>query len=123
VKAIVNVEGAGAPFSPATPWGLTDIPLEYDPPASDPSQLQSGPPRKLKNLAGIPIAYVTAEKSGRTQSPAIVAFLKKAGCDAEDFQLRDKGILGNGHFMMLENNRKQVFEAIRGWIESKPGLV
>ena len=129
VKAIVNVEGAGAPFGNGAPWGLTDVPLVYDPPASDPSQLvtrdvggyklQAEPARKLKNLAGIPIAYVTAEKSGRTQSPAIVAFLKQAGCDAEDFQLKDKSILGNGHFMMLETNRKEVFEAIRGWIEKK----
>ena len=35
------------------------------------------------------------------------------------FNLKDKGILGNGHFMMLENNRKQVFDAIRGWLEQK----
>jgi pimeloyl-ACP methyl ester carboxylesterase len=129
VKAIVNVEGAGAPFGNGTPWGLTDVPLVYDPPVSDPAQLvtrdvggyklQAEPARKLKNLEGIPIAYVTAERSGRTQSPAIVAFLKQAGCDAEDFQLRDKGIVGNGHFMMLESNRKEVFEAIRGWIEKK----
>jgi pimeloyl-ACP methyl ester carboxylesterase len=129
VKAIVNVEGGGAPFANGAVWGLTDVPLVYEPPVSDPAQLaardagayklQAEPARKLKNLAGIPIAYVTGEKSGRTQSPAIVAFLKQAGCDAEDFQLKDKGIPGNGHFMMLENNRKQVFEALRGWIESK----
>ena len=49
----------------------------------------------------------------------MVAFLKQAGCDAEALNLKDKGILGNGHFMMLESNRKQVFEAIRGWLETK----
>ncbi|HEV3331825.1 MAG TPA: alpha/beta fold hydrolase [Bryobacteraceae bacterium] len=137
VKAIVNVEGAGSPFTPQTPWGLTGIPLQYDPPVRDPKELvtvevkppegspmqpyklQAEPARKLKNLQGIPIAYVTAEQSGRTQSPAIVAFLKQAGCDAEDFQLKDHGIPGNGHFMMLETNRRQVFDAIRGWIEQK----
>jgi pimeloyl-ACP methyl ester carboxylesterase len=88
VKAIVCVEGGGAPPDP-------------------------------KNLQGIPIAYVTAEKSGRTQGPVLVASLKQAGCDAEDLQLKDRGILGNGHFMMLENNRRQVFDAIRGWLEQK----
>jgi len=119
VKAIVNVEGAGAPFTPQTPWGLTDVPLAYDPPVSDPSELQKGGTHKLKNLQGIPIAYVTAERSGRTAGPAVVAFLKQAGCDAEDFQLKDRGILGNGHFMMLENNRRLVFDVIRGWIEEK----
>src|SRR5207342_1537711 len=76
------------------------------------------PPRKLKNLLNIPTIYVVAERSGRNGAP-IVAYLKQAGVDAEEFNLKDKGILGNGHFMMLENNRRQVFDAIRGWLESK----
>jgi len=25
----------------------------------------------------------------------------------------------NGHFVMSENNRRQVFDVIRGWIEQK----
>ncbi len=91
VKAIVNVEGFGAAFDRGV----------------------------LKNLQGIPIASVSADRSGRTQGPAAVAFLKQAGCDAEELALRDKGILGNGHMMMIENNRRQVFDAIRGWIEEK----
>jgi pimeloyl-ACP methyl ester carboxylesterase len=134
VKAIVNVEGGGAPFTPGTPWGITDIPLAYDPPVSDPKdlatrevqaadgkaayKLQADPVRKLKNLQGIPIAYVTAERSTRRGEP-VVAFLKQAGCNAEDLALKDKAILGNGHFMMLETNRKQVFEVIHTWIAQK----
>ena len=39
--------------------------------------------------------------------------------DAEEFNLKDKGILGNGHFMMMENNRRQVLDAIRAWIDAK----
>jgi pimeloyl-ACP methyl ester carboxylesterase len=131
VKAIVNVEGGGGPLTPQTPWGLTAVPLAYDPPVSDPKEiasrdvtpaagqpykLQADPVRKLKNLQGIPIAYVTAERSGRDGVP-VVAFLKQAGCNAENFQLKDHGVLGNGHFMMIENNRRQVFDVIRGWIE------
>ena len=91
--------------SPQRAWGLTDVPLAFDPPVSDPKQLQtvtvnppegSGiepyqleaePARKLKNLRGILIAYLTAESSGRTQSPAVVALLKQAGSNAADFQL------------------------------------
>ena len=88
VKAIVCVEGGGAPSDP-------------------------------RNLQGIPVAYVTAERSGRTQGPSLVALLRQAGCDAEDLQLKDHGILGNSHFMMMEKNRRQVFDAIRGWIEQK----
>ena len=88
---------------------------------AQPYRLQVEPARKLKNLQGIPIVYVVAEKSGRNGEP-VGAFLKQAGCDAEVMNLKDKGILGNGHFAMLENNRRQVFDAIRGWIEQKlPG--
>ena len=78
---------------------------------------------QLENYRGFPIAVVTAENSGRTGGPAVVARLKSGGCDAEDVQLRDKVIMGNGHFMMLENNRKQVFDVIQGWLEQKLGTV
>jgi pimeloyl-ACP methyl ester carboxylesterase len=135
VKGIVNVEGAGAvPFMQGAAYGLSEQLLAYDPPVTDPSQLatvdvgaagdnpayklQKDPARKLKNFVGIPIAYVTAERSTRRGAP-VTAFLKQAGCDATDFQLKDKGILGNGHFMMLETNRKQVFDAINTWITTK----
>jgi len=93
VKAIVSVEG-----------GL---------PADDQFQPE--------NYRSFPIALVTAENSGRTGAPAAVARLKSGGCDAEDIQLKDKGLLGNGHFMMLENNRKQVFDVIASWLEQKTG--
>jgi hypothetical protein len=73
--------------------------------------------RKLKNLLGIPIVYVSAGRSGRTQGPAVIQFLRKAGCTAEELPLKDRGILGNGHFMMIETNRRQVFDAIRAWVE------
>jgi pimeloyl-ACP methyl ester carboxylesterase len=136
VKAIVNVEGAGTPFSPQTPWGLTDVPLAFEPHVADPAEFATqeigaegdapgyklqaeGRVHKLKNLAGIPIVFVSAEKSGRTEGPSVVAFLKQAGCDAEELQLKQRTILGNGHFMMIESNRKQVFDAIRGWLETK----
>jgi pimeloyl-ACP methyl ester carboxylesterase len=135
VKAIVNVEGGGAAFQGANAWGVTAVPLVFDPPINDPSQFKTkdipasasspayklqadGEVHKLKNLQGIPIVYVVAEKSGRN-GEGHVAFLRQAGCEAENFPLANKGILGNGHFMMLENNRRQVFDAIREWIESK----
>ncbi|HSP68444.1 MAG TPA: alpha/beta fold hydrolase [Bryobacteraceae bacterium] len=133
VKAIMNVEGA-SPMLPGA-WPLTAVPLAYDPPATDPAQFAmkevaasdggaayriqaDGSVKKLKNLQGIPIAYIVAERSTRRSEP-VVAFLKQAGCDAEALNLKDKGIFGNGHFMMLESNRKVVFEAIRGWLEAK----
>jgi pimeloyl-ACP methyl ester carboxylesterase len=135
VKGIVNVEGAGAtPFMQGAAYGLSELPLAYDPPVTDASQLatvavaaangiaayklQKDPARKLKNFQAIPIAYVTAERSGRRGEP-VTAFLKQAGCDATDLSLKGKGILGNGHFMMLETNRKQVFDVVNTWIQAK----
>ena len=47
----------------------------------------------------------------------MVALLKQASCNAVDFQLKDHGIRGNGHFMLLESNRHQVFDVIRGRID------
>jgi len=137
VKAIVCFEGGGAPFTPQTPWGLTAVPVAYDPPAADPKdlatrdvaapagsaapayKLQTDPPRKLKNFVKVPVMYLTAENSGRLQGPSIVAFLKQAGCPAEDVQLEALGILGNGHFAMIETNSRQVFDVIHGWIQKK----
>jgi pimeloyl-ACP methyl ester carboxylesterase len=135
VKAIVVFEGAAAPLSAMSPWGVTAAPLAYDPPiekpadltavdvpASDgdaPYRLQAEPARKLKNLQHIPMLYLTADNSGRTGGPGITAYLRQAGAPAEHLNLRERGILGNGHFAMLESNNEQVFEVIRGWIESK----
>jgi pimeloyl-ACP methyl ester carboxylesterase len=119
VKGIVCVEGAaGMPFAGANRWGLTSVPLKFNPPVSDPAEIQKDPARTLANLQGIPIALVTAESSGRDQAAAAM-FLKQAGCSVEDLLLKDRGIPGNGHFMMLETNRRQVFDVIRGWIETK----
>jgi len=73
----------------------------------------------MPNLKGIPMMYLTAENSGRTNGPAIIEALKRSGAVAEHIALKDRGITGNGHFAMVETNRKEVFEVIRGWIESK----
>ena len=133
VKGIVNFEGAGVPFAANTPWGVTAVPLTYDPPVSDPKEfalrdvapppgaapykLQAdGSVHKLKNLQGIPMAFITTENTRFLQGTGQVAWLKQAGCNVEHVQFKDLGILGNGHFMMVEENRKQGFDVIEGWI-------
>ena len=40
-----------------------------------------------------------------------------SGARAELIDLKERGILGNSHFAMFENNRRQVFEVIKGWME------
>jgi pimeloyl-ACP methyl ester carboxylesterase len=76
-------------------------------------------PNPIPNYKGVPMMYLTAENSGRTNGPAIVAALRQSGALADHINLKDRGITGNGHFAMVETNRKEVFEVIRGWIESK----
>jgi pimeloyl-ACP methyl ester carboxylesterase len=80
---------------------------------------QNNQPNLLPKLKGMPIMYLTAENSGRTNGPAIVASLQQSGAQAEHINLKDRGITGNGHFAMVETNRKEVWEVIRGWVESK----
>ena len=74
--------------------------------------------RQLPGLKGIPLLYVTAENSNRLQGPAVVEAAKQSGAVAEHLYLKDRGLRGNGHFAMFENNRKQVFEVFRSWAES-----
>jgi pimeloyl-ACP methyl ester carboxylesterase len=74
--------------------------------------------RMLAALQKTPVAIVTAERSGRNGTP-VAKFLRDSGCPADDVQLKEKGVVGNGHVMMLETNRRQVFDVIRGWIEQR----
>ena len=100
VKAVVCFEGAGAPVTAVPAVGFSSV-------------------RALDNVTGTPMLYLTAEASGRTDGPAIVAALSKSGAAAEHINLKDVGILGNGHFAMLESNRKQVFDVISDWVARK----
>ena len=96
VKALVTFEGGAGPV-----LGADNI------------------PNPMPNYKGVPMMYLTAENSGRANGPAIVAALRQSGALADHINLKDRGITGNGHFAMVETNRREVFEVIRGWIESK----
>ncbi|MEQ1760473.1 MAG: alpha/beta fold hydrolase [Vicinamibacterales bacterium] len=112
VKALVCFEGAGAPLVAQAPPGAAGR-------QGGAGGRAGGPPAATRtlNLRGIPMLYFTAENSGRTNGPEIVAALKQSGAQAEHVFLQERGLRGNGHMAMLENNRKQVFEFFRGWVE------
>jgi pimeloyl-ACP methyl ester carboxylesterase len=76
-------------------------------------------PNSMPNYKGMLMMYLTAESSPVQDGPPIVAALRQSGALAEHINLKDRGITGNSHYAMLESNRKEVFEVIRGWIESK----
>lgn len=144
VKAIVAVEPNGPPFQNAItgeerarPWGLTDIPLTYDPPAKDAAELrpereevadgrdliacwrQPAPARRLPRLTGIPVLLVTAEASYHAAYDHCTSkFLTQAGVAHTFTRLETEGIRGNGHMMMLEKNSAAVAMLLERWLES-----
>jgi len=118
--AIVQTHSAGGPFGfiVANERPLLVKALVTFEGGAGPVLGPNNTPNPMPNVKGVPMMYLTAEHSGRTNGPAIVAALRQSGALAEHIALKDRGITGNGHFAMVETNRKDVFEVIRGWIES-----
>ncbi|KAM3085376.1 hypothetical protein ACMFMG_002456 [Clarireedia jacksonii] len=152
VVAIVSIEPTGPPFQdtvfpPTTPggytrpWGITDIPITYEPAlgANETLQwervannrmkdelatclLQKEPARRLLNLDGIPVLVETGEASFHAvYDGCTVAFLKQAGVDVEWMPLATKGIHGNGHLQFLEKNSDEIARVLDEWIRRKVG--
>ena len=142
VKAIIAVEPNGPPFQNAITaddrartWGLTDIPLTYDPPAAKPEELhpereevgdgpgltacwrQPTPARRLPRLQGIPILLLTAEASYHAAYDHCTSkYLTQAGVAHTFTRLEREGIHGNGHMMMLEKNNMRIADYLDAWL-------
>jgi pimeloyl-ACP methyl ester carboxylesterase len=140
VKGIVAVEPMGPPFSQLPmglgdlSYGLTAIPMTYDPPVASPTELrretrkaprpgltdcfaQKEPARRLPNLASIPVAVVSAEASAwGMHDHGTVEFLVQAGVPAVHLRLEEHGLQGNGHMMMQEKNSDDIAAFIAGWL-------
>ena len=143
VKAIIAVDPNGPPFackglrgSARKPYGITDIPITYDPPpeASDdaplreqriaaspppsdeaeaePWILQKEPARRLVNLLDTTVVVVTGEASYHAAyDGCTVKFLRQAGVkNVEWLKLAEHGIRGNGHMMFMEMNNMEIAE-------------
>lgn len=128
VAALIAIEVIGPPFAKRPEmgldlaWGLASAPLTYDPPASTPEDLQTGPPRRLPNLARFPIAVVTGEASMFALfDRELVAFLADAGCDVELVRLAEHGVQGNAHGIMLERNNREALAVVTSWVASRSG--
>jgi pimeloyl-ACP methyl ester carboxylesterase len=135
VKATVIIEGAGSGFAGGNRWGMSSVPVTYDPPVADPAEikttyvagpeagiagyfLQAEPARKLPNLKNTKVVFVTADSSFASPgNPGGVAFLKQAGVQAEEIRLGALGIKGNGHMMMAEKNNREVLQPLIDWMK------
>lgn len=129
----------GPPYAPgyAQAWppliyGLTVLPLVYDPPLPDedsdalarethppagpdlaPCILQAEPARKLPNLAKVPILQIVGEASFHSVfSGCVASYLEQAGVDVEFVRLEEKDLRGNGHLMFMEKNNIEIAEKV-----------
>ncbi|KAF4989236.1 hypothetical protein FGRMN_9249 [Fusarium graminum] len=126
------------------PYGLTDIPLTYDPPchahegfdhpAKEPLDIvrviapdkksecymQKGDGRKLVNVRKVPAAVLTAHASSHgVYDWATAGFMMQAGVKCDWIRLESRKILGNGHLMFLEENSNEIAEVVLEWILEK----
>jgi pimeloyl-ACP methyl ester carboxylesterase len=151
VKAIVAVEPSGPPahdiemlgapdwfkdVERERPFGITDIPITYDPPVSGDVKLefvrqdkpdrpevvrcwmQKEPARKLKNLQDLPVVIIMGEASYHAAyDHCTAAYLAQAGVRNTFIRLADLGIRGNGHMMMIEKNNQAIARVIADWLD------
>jgi pimeloyl-ACP methyl ester carboxylesterase len=155
VKAILAIEPNGPPGRAlefvgapdyfkegklALTYGITSVPLTYDPPLHEPSDLkfvkeekpdgpglatcwkQAEPARKLPNLQKVPVLVLTSEASYHAPyDHCTVKFLQQAGLKPGVIRLADLGIKGNSHVMMLEKNNMDIAAVIAGWLDKTLG--
>ncbi len=140
VKGIVAIEPAGPPFrdnltGSERPWGLTDLPLMYEPPLAAGERLefeqeskpdapdliacwhQKGAPRTLPHLAAVRVLLVTSEASYHAPyDHCTVDYLAQAGVPVEFARLGEHGIHGNAHMMMVERNNLEIANFLHSWL-------
>lgn len=148
VKGIIALEPTGPSFREAVfqsrsarPWGLTDIPMTYEPPVTNPStglvqqeypsegpglvpcmlQAKKPAPRKWKNLKKTPILVVVSHAGYHAQyDHCSVRFMQQAGCrKVELMRLEEERIKGNSHMFFMEKNNLKIAEKLNEWVKRK----
>jgi pimeloyl-ACP methyl ester carboxylesterase len=148
VKAVVTVEPAAPPirgvntstveYNPGggLAYGVSGYPMRYDPPISDPSELQVElepqaqgpglvpcyrqvePARQLVGLQDIPVLFLNGEGGyHRIFDHCLADWLNQAGVKTEYVRMEEAGMPGNGHMMMLELNSKEIAQYIGNWLD------
>ena len=134
---IGNVDTAKVAYTGpgANNWGLTNMPMKYDPPFASPAEikthlapserpndevgcyLQDEPVHKLANYQNMHILSISAEGTyHRVFDVCIPKWLNQAGAKDEFVRLEDVGIRGNMHEMFLDRNSDEVIKFIDGWL-------
>lgn len=146
VKGIIALEPSGPPFvkrpplgsGPGWAFGITDLPITYDPPAGPNAEnlstvtipapdashyesvLQAEPAKRLVNLSKVPVLVVTGEASYHAPYDySTVQFLRQAGVNVEHADLGQEGVKGNGHMLFMEKNNIEIAERVNEWLEKQ----
>ncbi len=143
VKAVVACEPFGPPFSrdlsagAKVNYGLTDLPLHFEPPVSSPEELEleilpaPGPElldgwvpkagrHTLPRLRDVPILLVTSEASYHAQYDHLFSELfTRFGVPHDFVRLEEAGIRGNSHMMMLEKNNLEIADLFLRWLSER----
>ena len=144
IKAILAVEPWAPPIEnmelgqsrPGRLWGLSNLPLHYSPPITNPAELhpvrrttapapgllpcwvQKEPAHKLINLIGVPVLNFSGEASyHRPFAYCEAVWLNQAGVKTDYVNLEDVGLRGNGHQMMSEKNSAGIAEFMMNWLD------
>jgi pimeloyl-ACP methyl ester carboxylesterase len=116
-------------------WGVTNMPMHYDPPVNSPEDLktfleekserpdevpcymQKEPVHKLVGMQNIRILSISAEGTyHRVFDACIPRWFNQAGVKDEFVRLEDVGIHGNMHEMFLDRNSDEVIKFIDDWL-------
>jgi pimeloyl-ACP methyl ester carboxylesterase len=116
-------------------WGLTPMPMKYDPPFASLSDIkvhleqserpgdevgcymQDQPVHKLISYQNMHILSISAEGTyHRVFDVCIPKWLNQAGAKDDFVRLEDVGIHGNMHEMFLDRNSDEVIKFIDGWV-------
>jgi pimeloyl-ACP methyl ester carboxylesterase len=147
VKGIVAAEPVSPPmenterrapgnYTPGRLWGLTSLPITYDPPAKEATELrtvrqekadgpglipcwiQQEPARKLTNLQAIPVLNVAGEASyHRPYAHCTAKWLNQAGVKTTFVGLESVGLFGNGHQFLSESNSDGIAKYFMRWLD------
>ena len=116
-------------------WGITNMPMHYEPPVNSPDDLktyleeksdrpdevpcymQKEPVHKLVGMKDIRILSISAEGTyHRVFDACIPKWLNQAGVHDDFIRLEDVGIHGNMHEMFLDRNSDVVIKFIDDWL-------
>jgi hypothetical protein len=80
----------------------------------------SGPPRRLVNLARVPVMLVTGGSSYHAAYDHCTAdFLTRSGVSGSQVLLDDIGITGNTHGLPTETNNGEIADLIARWLADR----